>query len=77
MTDEVLKKSFEKMTVATYQMWTNDIAAGNYKVVKLVVDIPPPLDSKTTPKKDSKTTPQNAPSPSAFLPLDPVPTQTQ
>ncbi|KAH9816121.1 hypothetical protein DFH28DRAFT_891593 [Melampsora americana] len=64
MTDEVLKKAFEKMTVATYQMWANDIATGNYRVVKMEVDAPPIAPSSST-------------SSDGDLPLDLDPTQTQ
>lgn len=34
MTDDVLHKKYELMSVATYKMWLADIDAGWYKVVK-------------------------------------------
>lgn len=36
MTDDILKKPFEKMSLATYKLWTQDILDGNYKVVKVI-----------------------------------------
>jgi hypothetical protein len=59
ITDEILQQPFEKMKLATYQMWTEDIAAGNYKVVKAESkeSIPsPPSDSQSL-LKDSSDTP--------------------
>lgn len=36
MPDDILKKPFEKMSLATYKLWTQDILDGNYKVVKVI-----------------------------------------
>lgn len=40
MTDQILEKPFEKMTLATYKMWSEDILAGNYKIVKVQNETP-------------------------------------